>query len=652
MRIKRHYLALGLGILIMALLPWVVIAQDAQPTITPTPIPVDDGSQDDSAAPSLEGVAPPPAVTEESVVSPAATQSVEADTTSIGNGVVPSSPVCPTLVEESFTATEFVCEGVGTGEACIGNGTVEAIFGAADTGAVFANTGDTIRLTSLEELSLRSTSTANGVWTVVNARIELNSTDGAIPVDVPLLMFGDVTLSDTGQIASGVAQNGTVIAGRGLNVRRTPGNDGVLIWQLDAGEQVLATGITSDRQWIRIQIPSRFSGIGWAYAPFIEVDGGSDSLPFVTASSPLPNLTPPEFGPMQSVELLTANNAPDCNAIDSGILLQSPSGLPDKVRILINNVEIQLNGTAHIQAQADGVMTINVLEGEASLIVSGATTIVSVGNRATVSLNSNLQPSGTVQVSSITLSDFLDLPTRLLPRQIMLGTASTTTSDAPAPTQATGFGTPAPTNTPEACTLTARDSVRNMRTGPSTDYAIARVLQPNESVTGIGQVNILGFVWYQTTEGGWVRFDSVEVSAPCTSLSVVAAPPPPEPTAIPTPDASSVGLNSSLLGDVACPDGRVTASASSDGSDISIAIGGTWTAQAATTVTFTTQGGQLRPEFGDYIQIVAEDGSIIARSSEGRQLQVTFAQTTVFVARFSAANGDLIVMEAVCNGAG
>lgn len=640
MRMKRHYLAFGLGLLIIVLLPWVVIAQDAQPTITPTPIPVDVGAEDDSAAPSLEGVVPPEA-----------TESVEAGTTSIGD-VVPSGPVCPTLVQESFTATEFVCESVTTGEACIGNGTVESIFGAADTGATFANPGDTTRLTNLDELSLRSTSTANGVWTVVNARIELNSTDGAIPVGVPLLLFGDVTLSDTGQIASGVARNGTVVAGRGLNVRRTPGNDGVLIWQLDAGEQVLATGITIDRLWIRIQIPNRFSGIGWAYAPFIEVDGGSDALPLANVNSPEPDLTPPEFGSMQSVELLTANNAPDCNSIDSGILMQSPSGLPDKVRILINNIEIQLNGTAHIQAQADGVMTINVLEGEASLIVSGATTIVSAGNRATVSLNSNLQPTGSAQVSSITLSDFLDLPTRLLPRQIMLGTTSASTSDVPAPTQAIGFGTPSPTNTPETCTLTARDSVRNMRTGPGTDYAIARVLQPNTSVTGIGQINISGFVWYQTTDGGWVRFDSMEVSTSCTSLPVVVAPPPPEPTAIPTADASSAGLNSSLLGDIACPDGRVSASASSDGSDYSITIGGTWSAQAATTVTFTTQGGQLRPEFGDYIQIIAEDGSVVARSSEGRQLRVTFDQATVFVARFSAANGDLVVIEAICNGGG
>jgi uncharacterized protein YgiM (DUF1202 family) len=640
MRLKRYYLALSVGLLILMLLPFAVFAQDAQPTITPTPIPVDVEDEDDSAAPSLEGVVPPPEQTES--VLPETTSEVDVTT---------SEPVCPTLVEESFTATEFVCESVATGEACVGNGTVEATFGAADTGATFANPGDTTRLTSLEEMRLRSTSTANGVWTVVNARIELNSTDGSIPVGVPMLLFGDVTFADTGSIASGVVRNASVVAGRGLNVRRTPGNDGVVIWQLGAGEQVLASGITSDRQWIRIQIPSRFSGMGWAYAPYIEVDGGADALPFVTASSPPPDLTPAEFGAMQSVELLTANNAPDCDALDSGMLLQSPSGLPDKVRIRINGVEIQLNGTAHIQAQADAAMTVNMLEGDADIIIDGSTTNVISGNRATISLNSNLEPAGSAQVSSINPADFADLPTRLLPRQILLGGAPTA-SDETAPTQAIGFGTPSPTLTPETCTLTAPNEIRNLRTGPGLDYEVARVLQPSETVVGIGQINIGGFVWYQTTDSGWVRFDSVTASNSCTTLPTVEAPPPPAPTVAPTADTSAARLNSSLLGEVACPNGRVSASGTSDGRDFSIALGGTWSANAGTTATFTTQGGQLRPEFGDYIQLVADDGTVIARSADGRQLRVTFDQNRVFAARFSAANGDLVVIEAVCNGTG
>jgi hypothetical protein len=94
----------------------------------------------------------------------------------------------------------------------------------------------------------------------------------------------------------------------------------------------------------------------------------------------------------------------------------------------------------------------------------------------------------------------------------------------------------------------------------------------------------------------------------------------------------------------------VSASGTSNGSDFTIALGGTWTATAGTIATFSTQGGQLRPEVGDYIQIIDENGTFIAGSDQGRTLQVTFDQTRNFFARFSAANGDVVIMEVVCNG--
>jgi hypothetical protein len=374
-------------------------------------------------------------------------------------------------------------------------------------------------------------------------------------------------------------------------------------------------------------------------------------LPFVTINSPEPDLTPPEFGPMQSVELLTANTSPDCDTIDSGVLLQSPSGLPDRVRIRINSMELRLNGTAYIQAQADGLMTVTVLEGEVALIVDGSRTNVTSGSQASVALNSNLEPSGSAQVSSVSLGDFQALPIRLLPRQVILGESGSSSSTAPEPTQSTGFGTPAPTATLETCMLTAPSDIsepRNLRAGPGIDYPVVINLGANQRTTGIGQINVAGFVWYQTSDNAFVRFDAVELSGSCSGLPIVEAPP--SPAASPTPVAPTPGLTSSLLGEVACPDGRVSASGTSDGRDVSISLGGTWTVQAGTTITVTTQGGILRPEFGDYIKLIGEDGAVLANSGEGRQVQATFDQTRTFIARFSAANGDLIVMEVVCSG--
>jgi uncharacterized protein YgiM (DUF1202 family) len=641
---KTCTISLGIMLLLVAL-PLMVIAQDTSPTA----IPVLPDSTQESAAPEVPDIAPP-------VISGDRTQETQAEATAAVEDsvqetvatVVETTAICPVAVQDSFTATEILCTGLSSGEACIGNGNVDAVFGADISGISFSQANDRVRLTSLDQLSLDSSS---GIWTVVSAKIELISTGNGASVTGTMLVFGDVTMSDAGQVSSGGAQNATVIAQRGMNVRRTPANDGVVVWQLQPGEQVMATGITVDRVWIRIIIPNEFQGTGWVYAPYLEVEGGVESLAYVTADSPQPNLTAPEFGAMQSIELLSGLAKADCGSDipDSGILLQSPSGFSDGMRLKVNGVEIQLNGTAFLTAQAGGTLAVNVLEGQATAI-NGSSVNATAGNRISIPLDSNLSATGTPTTGTFDSVLFDKLPTRLLPRQFAFGMADTSQSGGfVAPTASAGFGTPAPTAISEPCTLTALETVRNIRSGPSTDYETVRVLQLNESVLGIGQaVGELSLTWYQTDELGWVRIDAISASSSCNVLPIVNTPPPPTATAIPDLASGATGLSSSQLGDIVCNGTQTPSSTTSDGSDFSVEIGGTWTVSAGTSVSFVTGGGQLRPEFGNHIQLIGSDGSLIADSGDGLILQVTFEQSTTFSARFSAGNGDVVVMAVSC----
>jgi len=241
----------------------------------------------------------------------------------------------------------------------------------------------------------------------------------------------------------------------------------------------------------------------------------------------------------------------------------------------------------------------------------------------------------------------------LLDRQFILTasaeepeTNASSAEEATAPTDAPGFGTSAPTNTPETCTLTAPD-VRNIRSGPGTDYDIVRSLQAGNTVTGIGQTRDAdGFPWYQVSDG-FIRLDAVNANAACGELPSVTPPPTEVPEATDTPEGAL--FQSTELGTVACPGGQVSASGTSDGSEFFITLGGEWTIGAGTTATFSTQGGLLRPELGDYIQLVTSDGTVIAGSNDGRVLTVAFDQQQTFTARFSAANGDVVVMSARCD---
>lgn len=662
MRLKLSLIFISV-FLALSLLTMMTSSVTVSAQTDPTPIPVLPEETEDSAAPSAPGIAPPVVVqpviatTEE----PEATAEPSVDTPS--EITVNTAPVCPAAVQDAFTATEILCSDVGSGEACIGNGSVESDFGA-DVSSAFAQANDRVRLNSLDQLTI----TSGNAWSVVRAQIELATTDGGDIATGTMFAYGNVTLVDTGRIAGAGAQNGTVIAQRGMNVRRTPENSGVAVWQLQAGEQVNVTGISADDEWIRIIIPNEFAGTGWVYAPYIQVDGGTETLATVDVNSPQPDLAPPEFAPGQSFELLSGDTPEDCgeDVPDSGLLLQSPSGTPDAIRIEINGVEIQVNGTVFIQAQAERSLQVSVLEGEATAIADDATVSATVDNRISVPLDSNLNPSGAPQSETFNSEDLVAVPTRLLPRQIILGlapidvelAAEETSDDAEEEDSNTGFGTPAPSPVPEECRLTAPDEVRNIRGGPSTEFPVVGVLQANEDIVGVGQaLGQLNLTWFQTATGGWLRIDTITPSASCANLPMVEAPPLPEPTSTPSAEETAetptndgeASLSSSVLPALACDGTAITGSASSDGAALFVEIGGTWTVAAGTSVTFTTQGGMLRPELGDLIQLIAEDDSVIAGSGEGRSLTVDFANDATFTARFSAANGDTVVMAASCN---
>lgn len=660
------FFALVMG-LMMTLPLTVSMAQDA----TPTPIPAQ-GEEDtsDSAAPAanIEVTVAPTAIgnteTEtdtdaaapESTAVPEATDTVSEPVDTLAN----AAPVCPIGVQDAFTATEILCSDLASGEACIGNGTVAAVFGNAADNTGFAQSNDRATLDTINQLSLTSTD----AWTVMRAQIRLATSDGGDIATGTMFAYGNVTLEDTGRVAATGAAEGTVIAARGMNVRRTPGNDGVVVWQLGAGENITVTGITADDQWIRIVIPNEFAGTGWVYAPYMQVENGADSLPVVTVNSPVPDLTPPEFAPGQSYRLTTGTVPEGCEGDRSvsGILFQSPSGTPDDMRLEINGVALAINGTVFIQAQAGETLRVSVLEGQTTATALDESATASSNDALVVALTDDLAPNGTPNTESVDVADLGIVPTRLLPRQIAFDAGATEDiADVAAATPVpSGFGTPAATAIPASCTLTAPD-VRNVRSGPSTAFEIVQVLEEGDSVEAVGQAQgELNLTWFQTAGGGWIRVDTVETSGGCGALPVVDAPELPEATAIPDEDDEETdttedtatgepSLSSSTLAPLACDGSAITGSTTSDGTEVYVAIGGTWTANAGTTATYTTQGGLFRPELGDYIQLVTDDGTVLASSGEGRSLTITFDTDVLYEARFSAANGDTVLIAASCN---
>jgi hypothetical protein len=128
-----------------------------------------------------------------------------------------------------------------------------------------------------------------------------------------------------------------------------------------------------------------------------------------------------ELAPMQAFYFKSGGgDAPCAEAPDSGILVQTPEGAR-KIEFTVNEVNVTLGSTAYLQAQAGGVMTASVVEGEATVTADGVTVTVPAGNQVTVPLDaqgvaddppSDPQPYDATKMAV--------LPFRLLPRAITL----------------------------------------------------------------------------------------------------------------------------------------------------------------------------------------------------------------------------------------
>lgn len=699
---NRLILILGLSVLgLLLALPGIAQENPPQPETTQEApaegleieVPLEGEQSEAEGAPVAPG-----APTLSAIIEPAGP---EAESTAEATAEVdaPAEPAvqvatiseCPTLVQEGFTATEQVCASLNPGEACVGNGTVNATSSVPIDGFNFSSGGNRTQLVNIEELRLRTTGTANTVWTIVRSRILLNTTGEDDAVNADMVVFGDVEILDRGELTdSNAARPASVIANFGLNVRREPNTSGVVVYQLSPGEEIIATGITADREWLRIQIPTRFAGTGWVYATYMEVEGGAESLPFVRQGDPPPNLTAPDFGPMQAFDFRSATTPQGCETtnLDSGILMQSPGGIPGAVRVLINEVELQLSGTAFVQAQAGASLQVSVLEGQVTVIASGNAQTARAGERATVPLSENLNPTGVPSLGTFNAGALAQLPTRLLQRPVTLSGSGDTAAQPQTPPQAEqptldqidevlneAAAQPAQPAPAGACILSVPDGpAAQTRRGPDNAFGVLSRLLPGDQPQADGLTfGSGGVVWFRLVQGGWVSTELVVETENCLSLPAVDAPEipasdssqaqPVAPTSAPAtsntttadtsapadavPVTTTSGLASSTLGEV-CSAGLVTDSGTPADGAQTVTLGGTWSVRAGTTVRLDSQGGQILGDVTDFIQIITTGGELLAGSGGNRSLTYTFSQDQTFVTDFAAVGNALVIMSARC----
>lgn len=291
---------------------------------------------------------------------------------------------CPVIVRTAITLTNQRCEDTGLNQVCYGHLVLDAQPRVGLTNFGFTEPGDIVNVVDVQSLRLSALDASTGGWGVVMMQIEANLVQAAETApEVQIILFGDAELNDATSFLPGeVLQT--------AQVRRAPASTAEILTELEAGDPVTASGRISDSSWLRINLSGT---AGWLPAEAVILNGDINSLSAIPPDADTGSDTLAQFGPMQAFYFRSgADDAPCAEAPNSGLLIQTPEGVA-ALSIWMDEVVIQLDATAFIQAQPDGTLSIRVLDGTARVTAEGETRTAASGMQIEVPLDNQLGPT-------------------------------------------------------------------------------------------------------------------------------------------------------------------------------------------------------------------------------------------------------------------
>jgi LysM repeat protein len=311
---------------------------------------------------------------------------------------------CPAMVQNAIQAVGDLCATTGLNQACYGNLSLKAEPQAGVTDFTFNKPGDVARIANVKSLRVDPFDNVKKEWGVALMRLQANLPDTLPGQSVSFLVFGDVQLENKVDSTASpliTVASSTVLSGE-------PQTDAPIVGALSAGDKAFALSQSADGAWVRIELDGSDSRTGWIPSSLVPQAG---ELPTFDASAP---------SPMQAFSLQTGVRGVKCaSAPQDGILVQTPGGSDIKIKLTVNDVNVELGSTALIQAQPSNVMRFSVIEGQGKVESKGQLVDVPAGSWVSIPMDGNLEPIGTIsQPKGYQLGDMDNLPIGLLGRPI------------------------------------------------------------------------------------------------------------------------------------------------------------------------------------------------------------------------------------------
>ncbi len=295
----------------------------------------------------------------------------------------PPASTCPQLVTLALEATDQSCTQLGTNQACYGHVRIEALPRFGVSALNFEREGDVAQLHDIQTFRLSSMDPETGMWGVALLKV-MAYLQYAAPESVTFLLFGDVALENSA--APFTTLEVSVRPGFYANARINPHPSAGVLAVLSPGQVVQARARTEDSAWLLVELPEN-RRLGWVFADVLSVEDPIEDLVVADGTSTF-------YGPMQAFTMESGkNDAPCPESPESGLLIQTPEGVAE-ITLLVNEITIDMQATAFLQAQPDNEFSIMVVDGWAEVEVDGHRQPVFAGTRVTVPLSATGTPSG------------------------------------------------------------------------------------------------------------------------------------------------------------------------------------------------------------------------------------------------------------------
>lgn len=305
---------------------------------------------------------------------------------------------CAALIDRALSEAAAHCGDLAPGTACFGHGDI--MFTTRGDAATFAAAGDTLDLdtTCCMRLSPMQLPDAWGV-AVMNVQPDARSDSLAY------VLFGDVEIhnaaSSLAEIEVRVESDTPVYAG--------PGSHYATFADVGAGEILYANACNCTQNWLRVRLPG--GEIGWVPARRVTILGQVEGLPVAGQDTPV-------YAGMQAFTFHSGAARPPCEAApENGILIQAPAG-GDATRLWVNGVDILLAATVFARAEPEGELSLDVLDGSATIRVADETIAAPPGVRVAIPLSGGYASGDHLKVTPTNPDDLEHLPLALLPRAI------------------------------------------------------------------------------------------------------------------------------------------------------------------------------------------------------------------------------------------